>query len=193
MTSLIFATHNSNKSKEIASLLPDTFQVYNLSDLNYLYEIPETKNTLEGNAILKAQTIFDIFHQPVFSDDSGLEVEALNGAPGVFSARYAGKPRDDKKNMDLLITNLKDKSNLNARFRTVIAFHDTQQIHLFEGIVKGTITLQPRGNMGFGYDPIFVPDGQFKTFAEMSLEQKNMFSHRSKAFQQLISFILKYK
>lgn len=193
MTSLIFATHNSNKSKEIASLLPDFFQIINLSDLNYLTEIPETENTLEGNAILKAQTIFDTFQQPVFSDDSGLEVEALNGAPGVFSARYAGEPRDDKKNMDLLINNLKDKSNLHARFRTVIAYHDTQQIHLFEGVIDGTITLQPRGQMGFGYDPIFIPNGQTKTFAEMTLKQKNVFSHRSKAFQQLISFLLKYK
>ncbi len=193
MTSLIFATHNSNKSKEIASLLPDFFHIINLSDLNYLTEIPEIENTLEGNAILKAQTIFDTFQQPVFSDDSGLEVEVLNGAPGVFSARYAGEPRDDKKNMDLLINNLKDKSNLHARFRTVIAYHDIQEIHLFEGVIDGTITLQPRGQMGFGYDPIFIPKGQTKTFAEMTLEQKNMFSHRSKAFQQLISFLLKYK
>lgn len=193
MTSLIFATHNPNKAKEIASLLPDSIQIINLSDLNYHTEIPETENTLEGNAKLKAQTIFDAFQQPVFSDDSGLEVEALHGAPGVFSARYAGEPRDDQKNIDLLISNLKDKSNLNARFRTVIAYHDTQQIHLFEGVIQGTITLQPRGNMGFGYDPVFIPIGQSKTFAEMTLDQKNRYSHRSKAFHSLISFLLEYK
>lgn len=193
MTSLIFATHNPNKAKEIASLLPDSIQIINLSDLNYHTEIPETENTLEGNAKLKAQTIFDAFQQPVFSDDSVLEVEALHGAPGVFSARYAGEPRDDQKNIDLLISNLKDKSNLNARFRTVIAYHDTQQIHLFEGVIQGTITLQPRGNMGFGYDPVFIPIGQSKTFAEMTLDQKNRYSHRSKAFHSLISFLLEYK
>lgn len=193
MTSLIFATHNPNKAKEIASLLPDSIQIINLSDLNYHTEIPETENTLEGNAKLKAQTIFDAFQQPVFSDDSGLEVEALHGAPGVFSARYAGEPRDDQKNIDLLISNLKDKSNLHARFRTVIAYHDTQQIHLFEGVIQGTITLHPRGQMGFGYDPVFIPKGQSKTFAEMTLDQKNRYSHRSKAFQSLISFLLEYK
>lgn len=193
MSSLIFATHNSNKSKEIASLLPGTFQILNLSDLNYSLEIPETENTLEGNAIIKAQTIFETFQQPVFSDDSGLEVEALHGAPGVFSARYAGEPKDDHKNIKLLLNNLKDKGNRKARFRTVIAYHDTQQIHLFEGIILGTISLNPRGNLGFGYDPIFIPKGQSKTFAEMTLEQKNVFSHRSKAFQKLISFMISEK
>ncbi len=190
MNHLIFASHNLNKSVEIKLLLEDqSLFVKNLFDINYQSEILETGATLQENALIKAKTIHDITNQPVFSDDSGLEVEALHGAPGVYSARYAGIPRDDQKNMELLLQNLKNHENRAAQFKTVICFANKNQYHFFEGIVKGSIALKPRGEMGFGYDPIFIPEGYQQTFAEMTATEKSQISHRARALQYFLAYI----
>lgn len=186
---LVFATHNKNKAKEIASLLPSNFEILTLSDLDLQEEIPETENTLEGNAELKAAYIKDNFGLDCFADDTGLEVAALENAPGVRSARYAGEPANDDENIKLLLKNLEPHQDRSAQFRTFICLKIGNQTYHFEGIIKGTITQKCIGNKGFGYDPIFVPEGFTNTFAEMDLLDKNNISHRGKAIKKMVDFL----
>tara|TARA_B100000524_G_scaffold81771_3_gene37553 strand:+ start:13896 stop:14480 length:585 start_codon:yes stop_codon:yes gene_type:complete len=187
---LIFATANDNKAIELQELMGDLIQIQSLKDLSFTQEIEETETTLEGNSKLKAHVVFDAYNRPCFADDTGLEVEALNGAPGVFSARYSGPNCNSSENMALLLKNLANFSNKKARFRTVITYRDEMEIIQFEGIVNGIIIGKGRGNYGFGYDPIFIPDGSQLTFAEMPLEEKNKFSHRARAFEKLKSYLM---
>lgn len=186
---LVFATHNHNKAKEIQALVPDGIEIMTLDQINCFEDIPETENTLEGNARLKASYIVDQFHMNCFADDTGLEIEALNGEPGIYSARYAGGARDNNANMDLVLEKLKFQTNRSAQFRTVIALFWKEEMHLFEGIVKGKILTQKHGKDGFGYDPIFEPEGCGKSFAEMSLTEKNTVSHRARALHKMIDFL----
>ena len=189
MTKLIFATHNKNKLKEVRSLIPNTIELLNLDDINLLEEIEETATTIEGNALLKAQTIYKQTGINCFADDSGLLVDALDGAPGVFSARYAGEHKSDSDNLEKLLKELSNKDNRNAHFKTVMALIIDGKEYLFEGIINGTITAEKSGANGFGYDPIFLPNGYSETFAEMSSEIKNVISHRAKAMKKLIEFV----
>lgn len=186
---LIFASQNSHKVKEINNILGDAFSITGLKEINFFEEIPETENTLEGNALQKARFIHKISGKDVFADDTGLEVEALNGEPGVRSARFAGESKDSNANIDKLLTLLSDIPNKNARFRTVIALIYNGKEYLFEGIVEGSIIMERRGNEGFGYDPIFVPKGYNCSFAEMTLDEKNKISHRARAFEKLRMFL----
>ena len=186
---LIFATSNQNKVLEIQKILPKKFNIKSLKDLNYFEDVPENENTIEGNAIFKAKYIYEKFNINVFADDTGLEVEALNGEPGVHSARYAGKTSNSEKNIKKLLKNLKNIKNRNARFKTVIALIIDNKLHIFSGIVEGYILDSPKGNNGFGYDPIFCPNGFDKSFAELTLKEKNLISHRSLAMKKLIDFI----
>jgi XTP/dITP diphosphohydrolase len=186
---LIFATSNQNKVLEIQKILPKKFNIKSLKDLNYFEDVPENENTIEGNAIFKAKYIYEKFNINVFADDTGLEVEALNGEPGVHSARYAGTTRNSEKNIKKLLKNLKNIKNRNARFKTVIALIIDNKLHIFSGIVEGYILDSPKGNNGFGYDPIFCPNGFDKSFAELTLKEKNLISHRSFAMKKLIDFI----
>ena len=190
---LVFASNNKNKIKEIQQLLPDTIELLSLEAIGCHEEIPETADTIEGNAILKANYITQKYGYDCFADDTGLEVEALNGAPGVYSARYAGMQRNAEDNMNLLLENLKDKNNRTAQFKTVIALNINGKQQLFTGIAKGEITLEKSGNQGFGYDPVFQPEGYKKTFADLDLEIKNQISHRGKATQLLISYLTETK
>lgn len=191
MSSILFASHNTYKAKEIASLLPDHLKLITLSDLNYYEEIPETGTTLKENALFKAKFTYDKFNCNCFADDSGLEVEALNNEPGVYSARYAGPQKNDGANMDKLLNSLKDVNNRIARFKTVIAFIYEGKEYFFEGIINGKITNTKTGTNGFGYDPIFMPEGFNKTFAEMSSDEKNSISHRAIAVKKMIDFLKK--
>lgn len=198
---IVFATNNQHKLDEIRSILGNDIEVVSLADIGCHEDIPETGNTLEENALMKAQYVYDHYHVNCFADDTGLEVEALNGAPGVYSARYAGGVgHDSQANMDKLLNELKDEANRRARFRTVIALIEKKdicpcgctsikQIHRFEGIVNGQITRQKSGAEGFGYDPIFQPDGYDKTFAELGNEVKNHISHRARATQKLAEYL----
>jgi XTP/dITP diphosphohydrolase len=186
---LIFATSNQNKVLEIQKILPKKFNIKSLKDLNYFEDVPENETTIEGNAIFKAKYIYKKFNINVFADDTGLEVEALNGEPGVHSARYAGTTRNSEKNIKKLLKNLKNIKNRNARFKTVIALIIDNKLHIFSGIVEGYILDSPKGNNGFGYDPIFCPNGFDKSFAELTLKEKNLISHRSLAMKKLIDFI----
>jgi XTP/dITP diphosphohydrolase len=186
---LCFATNNKHKIEEAASAAGSAIQIISLSDLSITEELAETRDTLEGNALQKAEYVFDKTGVPCFADDSGLEVEALAGAPGVFSARYAGPGKRDGDNIRLLLENLKGNTNRAARFRTIIALVGLGNPELFEGSVEGTILHEQRGAGGFGYDPVFKPNGTNLTFAEMSLEEKNAISHRAKAIQKLITFL----
>ena len=186
---LIFATSNQNKVLEIQKILPKKFNIKSLKDLNYFEDVPENENTIEGNAVFKAKYIYKKFNINVFADDTGLEVEALNGEPGVHSARYAGKTRNSEKNIKKLLKNLKNIKNRNARFKTVIALIIDNKLHIFSGIIEGYILDSPKGNNGFGYDPIFCPNGFDKSFAELTLKEKNLISHRSLAMKKLIDFI----
>ena len=186
---LIFATSNHNKVLEIQKILPKKFNIKSLKDLNYFEDVPENETTIEGNAIFKAKYIYEKFNINVFADDTGLEVEALNGEPGVHSARYAGTTRNSEKNIKKLLKNLKNIKNRNARFKTVIALIIDNKLHIFSGIVEGYILDSPKGNNGFGYDPIFCPNGFDKSFAELTLKEKNLISHRSFAMKKLIDFI----
>jgi XTP/dITP diphosphohydrolase len=170
-------------------MLPETITILSLEDIGCLEEIPETANTIEGNAILKANYVSQKYGYDCFADDTGLEVTALNGEPGVYSARYAGEQRDANDNMDKLLINLKDKSNREAQFKTVITLNLKGQQYLFTGIAKGEITFEKSGSQGFGYDPIFRPEQYVETFAQLSLEIKNKISHRGKATSQLIAFL----
>ena len=186
---LIFATSNQNKVLEIQKILPKKFNIKSLKDLNYFKDVPENENTIDGNAVFKAKYIYEKFNINVFADDTGLEVEALNGEPGVRSARYAGTARNSTKNIKKLLKNLKNIKNRNARFKTVIALIIDNKLHKFSGIVEGYILDSPKGNNGFGYDPIFCPNGFDKSFAELTLNEKNLISHRSLAMKKLIDFI----
>jgi len=186
---LIFATHNPNKVKEIKNQLGEGFQVKSLSEIDFHDEIPETEDTLEGNALLKVRAIHQKNGLNCFADDTGLEVEALNGQPGVYSARYAGEACDANDNMELLLTNLKDKPSRKARFRTVVALILNNKEFTFEGICEGEILHDKTGKDGFGYDPIFQPKGFDRSFAQMTLEEKNVISHRGLAVKKLIDFL----
>lgn len=186
---LVFASNNKNKIKEIQLLLPNSIQILSLEDIGCNEDIPETADTIEGNAILKANYVTQKYGYDCFADDSGLEVAALNGEPGVFSARYAGEPKNDENNIDKLLANLKDVNNKKANFKTIICLNLKGEQHLFTGIRNGQIIEERIGNNGFGYDPIFVADGYQKTFAELSLEEKARISHRGIAVKKLIDFL----
>ena len=186
---LIFASHNEHKTTEIRQLLPPEIQLLSLNDLNYHDEIEESAATLEGNALLKATHVFTLFKLPCFADDSGLEVEALDNRPGVYSARYAGEPKNDERNTAKLLDDLKESTNRSARFRTVISLILPTTSLSFEGIIEGEITHEKKGSNGFGYDPVFQPIESSITFAQMSMEQKNTISHRALALEKMISFL----
>lgn len=188
---LVFASNNKNKIQEIQALVPNTIQIVSLEDIGCTEDIPETADTIEGNAILKANYVSEKYGYDCFADDTGLEVEALNGAPGVYSARYAGEQKDANDNMDKLLSELKDKSNRKANFKTVIALNLNGKQNLFTGIINGKIIEEKIGTNGFGYDPIFVADGFDKTFAELSMEEKSTISHRGIAVKELILFLQK--
>lgn len=187
---LVFATNNAHKLQEVSAILGDSVELLSLNDIGCKADIPETADTLEGNALMKAHYIYDNYHVDCFADDTGLEVEALNGAPGVYSARYAGGDgHDSEANMNKLIEELKGKQNRKARFRTVIALIIDGKEYLFEGIVNGEIIEERRGGSGFGYDPIFIPEGYNETFAELGSEVKNQISHRARAVHKLCEFL----
>ena len=186
---LVFASNNQNKIKEIQLLLPQSIQILSLEAIGCLEEIPETADTIVGNAILKANYISEKYGYNCFADDTGLEVEALNGEPGVYSARYAGEQKDANDNMDKLLINLQQKANRSAQFKTVIALNLDGKQTLFIGIIKGKIIEEKIGTNGFGYDPIFVADDYTKTFAELTIEEKSKISHRGLAVKQLIDFL----
>lgn len=185
---LVFASNNANKIKEIQQLVPATIEIISLNDIGCTEDIPETSDTIEGNAILKANYITEKYGYDCFADDSGLEVEALNGAPGVYSARYAGEPKNDDANMDKLLANLKNATNRKANFKTVICLNIKGEQHHFTGIINGKIISKKVGTNGFGYDPIFVAEGYTKTFAELTMEEKSSISHRGQAVKQLVAF-----
>lgn len=186
---IVFATHNRHKSEEACQILGPRWTLRNLHDLGQTEEIPETADTLQGNALQKAQFVYDKYHLSCFADDTGLEVESLNGAPGVYSARYAGEHCSFADNVNKLLHEMQGKTNRRACFKTVVALILDGKTHFFEGRVDGTIIETPRGGEGFGYDPVFVPDGFNETFAEMSAEQKNKISHRGRAMAKLIEFL----
>jgi XTP/dITP diphosphohydrolase len=186
---LIFATHNRNKAIEIQKILVNNIQVHTLEDIGFQEEIPEDQSTIEGNSAFKAQFIYENFKENCFADDTGLEIEALNGRPGVHSARYAGDLKDAEANINRVLQELNGTSNRNARFKTVISLIIDGQIHQFEGIVNGRIIEEKKGSKGFGYDPIFIPENESKTFAEMELNEKNKFSHRTRAIEKMINFL----
>jgi XTP/dITP diphosphohydrolase len=189
---IIFATNNEHKFKEIKAILPSDIDLLSLADAGISDDIPETGDTLEENAMIKARTISKLTGFTAFADDTGLEIQSLGGAPGVMSARFAGDEKDMDKNIEKVISLLDGKSNRRARFRTVIAFVRGDEEHSFEGIAEGTIITEKRGNSGFGYDPVFLPDNSDLTFAEMKPEQKYAISHRSAAFRKLADFLSDY-
>jgi XTP/dITP diphosphohydrolase len=186
---LVFATHNLHKLEEVKTLLHSNITVLSLKDINYTDEIEENETTLEGNALIKAKTIFKSIQENCFADDSGLLVDALNGEPGVYSARYAGSQKNDNDNMNKLLDKLKDIENRKAQFKTVLALILNEKEYLFEGIVHGVIAHEKKGTQGFGYDPIFIPEGFSKSFAELTSSEKSMISHRSIALKKLITFL----
>lgn len=190
---LVFASNNKNKIKEIQELLPASIEILSLESIGCHEEIPETANTIEGNAILKANYVTEKYGYNCFADDTGLEIDALNGEPGVYSARYAGEQKNAEDNMDKVLNALNNNNNRTAQFKTVIALNINGDQQLFTGIAKGQITTEKSGNQGFGYDPIFQPEGFQETFADLSLETKNKISHRGKATQLLISFLNELK
>ena len=189
MKKLVFATNNPYKIKEVQAMLPSDIQLFSLKTIGCQEDIPETADTIEGNAILKAQYIKNNYGYNVFADDTGLEIETLNYEPGVRSARYAGEHKNSLDNMNLVLQKMKGKTNRKARFKTIFALYIDNKLHLFEGIIQGVIAQNPKGSNGFGYDPIFIPDGYEQTFAEISNQEKNKISHRAKATQQLVSFL----
>ncbi len=188
---LIFATHNQNKFNEVKLLMPQHIELLSLNDIGLTEEIPETGKTLEENALCKADFVTLHYDLPCFSDDTGLLIDALNGAPGVYSARYAGGDKNADKNMDKVLKAMKDKESRAAHFKTVIALNLNGESILFKGIVHGEITKKRQGSAGFGYDPIFKPMGYLQTFAELSLSEKNEIGHRGKAIEQLIDHLQK--
>lgn len=185
---IVFATHNKNKLKEVQCMLSDSITLLSLDTIECFDEIPETAETLEGNAILKANYITEKYGYDCFADDTGLEVEALDGAPGVYSARYAGQENDANANVQKLLKAMDGYTDRNAQFRTVIALNLKGKQYLFEGICKGEIIKNPQGENGFGYDPIFKPEGFDKSFAEMDMKEKGLISHRGKAIAKLVKF-----
>ena len=186
---LVFASSNSNKIAEIQNLLPPSIQILSLKDIGCTEEIAETAGTIEGNAILKANYVTEKYGYDCFADDSGLEIDYLNGAPGVYSARFAGEQKNDQDNIDKVLIELKDIDNRKANFKTVIALNLNKQQHLFTGIINGDIITTQRGNQGFGYDPIFQPNNYDITFAEMNQQEKSAISHRGLAVKQLLDFL----
>ena len=188
---LVVATNNAHKLEEIAAILGDEMELLSLKDINCHADIPETADTLEGNARQKAMYIYENYGMDCFADDTGLEVDALNGAPGVYSARYAGDGHDSEANMQKLLHELEGKKNRKAQFRTAICLIQEGKEYLFEGIVKGEIIQEKRGGAGFGYDPIFVPEGYEQTFAELGNDVKNTISHRARAVEKLCLFLKK--
>ena len=190
---IVFATNNAHKLSEIRQILGHRIEVLSLSDIGCHADIPETADTLESNALQKAEYVVDHYHISCFADDTGLEVDALGGAPGVFSARYAGEGHDSEANMSKLLGELGENNNRKARFRTVIALitldGDHREVNTFEGIVEGQITHERHGDEGFGYDPIFQPDGYDKTFAQLGMDIKNHISHRARATEKLARFL----
>lgn len=189
---LVFATNNQHKIKEVTHLLPAELQLISLKDIECEDDLPETGVKLEDNARQKARYVHDKFGVDCFADDTGLEIEALNGRPGVYSARYAGPSCIAEDNVLKVLTEMQGVQNRKARFRTVIALYLGDQEYIFEGSIEGRITETPVGSHGFGYDPVFIPEGEQRTFAEMSLEEKNRFSHRSNAMRKLSDFLKQY-
>lgn len=189
MRKLVFATNNKHKLEEVKDVSLGHIEILSLKEINCFDEIPETADTLEGNALLKARHINDKYGYDCFADDTGLEVEALDGRPGVYSARYAGEEQDAVKNMQKLLSELDGKENRKARFRTVVTLIENGKISFFEGIIKGHITSSPSGNAGFGYDPVFIPEGYSQTFAELGSELKNKISHRALAINELKKYL----
>ncbi|CAL2101811.1 dITP/XTP pyrophosphatase [Tenacibaculum sp. 190130A14a] len=186
---LVFATNNLNKLSEVQKMLPESIQLLSLKDINCFDDIEETATTLEGNAQIKANHITENFGYNCFADDTGLEVKSLNGEPGVYSARYAGEPANAENNMQKLLSELGDNSDRNAQFRTSICLNLDGKQYLFDGICNGTILSEKQGEKGFGYDPIFQPEGYTQSFAEMSADEKNAISHRGRAIQKLVDFL----
>ncbi|VXC34392.1 non-canonical purine NTP diphosphatase [Maribacter litoralis] len=186
---LVFATHNPNKLKEVQQMVTDQIELINLDTIGCSTDIPETAQTLEGNAKIKADFVTNNYNLSCFADDTGLLVNALNGEPGVYSARYAGEHNDSNANMNKLLVNLKNKSDRSAHFKTVIVLNLNGETHIFEGKIEGVITESKRGKNGFGYDPIFQPNGYKETFAELPLSIKNEISHRAQAFKKLIAYL----
>ena len=187
----VFATNNAHKLEEVTAILGDKIELLSMKDIHCHADIPETADTLEGNALLKARYIFEIYNMDCFADDTGLEVEALNGAPGVYSARYAGDAHNSEANMRKLLQDMEGIENRKAQFRTVFALIINGKEHLFEGIVKGEITKHRCGSSGFGYDPVFIPEGYTQTYAEMGNTLKNKISHRALATNKLCNFLSK--
>ena len=192
MIQIVFATNNQNKLKEVQAQLPDEIKLISLKDIGCYEDIPETQKTIEGNAIQKANYIKMKYNKDCFADDTGLEVMALNGAPGVHSARYAGPEKNSKKNIEKLLSSLEKTANRSAQFKTVIALHYKGELIQFEGICEGKITRTAKGSGGFGYDPIFKPSVKDKTFAELTLKAKNEIGHRGIAVAKLIAFFNKH-
>ena len=186
---IIFATNNENKTREIGNILGDEINLLSLNDLNVHEDIPENGSTLEENALQKARYIYEKFRHNVFADDTGLEIDMFNGLPGVKSARFAGENKDSEANIDKVLLMMGDSEKRTARFRTVIALIIEGKEYLFEGIAEGRITGERRGTAGFGYDPVFIPGGEYRTFAEMPLDEKNKISHRARAFEKLRTFL----
>lgn len=186
---IVFATNNENKLREIRDILGNSFTLLSLEDLDIMEEIPETQPTLEGNALQKVRHIYNLVNMNVFADDTGLEIESIDGLPGVNSARFAGEDKNSEANIEKALSMMGPAKNRNARFRTVIALIFEGKEYLFEGIVNGRILNEKRGKGGFGYDPVFVPEGKTRTFAEMSLDEKNLISHRARAFEKLKEFL----
>ena len=187
----VFATNNAHKLEEVTAILGNKIELLSMKDINCHADIPETADTLEGNALLKARYIFENYQLDCFADDTGLEVEALNGAPGVYSARYAGDAHNSEANMKKLLQDMEGIENRKAQFRTVFALIINGKEHLFDGIVKGVITKHRHGTSGFGYDPVFIPEGYTQTYAEMGNELKNKISHRALATNKLCNFLSK--
>lgn len=189
METLVFATNNKNKASEIQDMLSDQYRILTLKDIGCDVDIPETADTLEGNARIKSGYVLKNYNRPVFADDTGLEVDALNGAPGVYSARYAGEEKSSEANMDKLLNALGDSHKRHAQFRTVISLEWKGETYFFEGIVRGNIAKVKTGKNGFGYDPVFIPEGETRSFAEMEKAKKNEISHRGKAVRKLVDFL----
>lgn len=187
----VFATNNAHKLREIKAMLPQSIEILSLEEINCHVEIPETADTLEGNARIKARYVYEHYGLDCFADDTGLEVEALNGAPGVHTARYAGDNHDTEANIDKLLAELNGETNRKAKFRTVIALIERGEEHLFEGVLEGEIAEKRCGDDGFGYDPVFIPQETGKTFAELGPDTKNKISHRALAVAKLVDFISK--
>jgi XTP/dITP diphosphohydrolase len=186
---IVFATNNKNKLREIRHILGDSFTLLSLDDMNISEDIPETQPTLEGNAVQKVRFVHNLVNMNVFADDTGLEIDILNGLPGVNSARFAGEDKNSDANIEKVLSMMGNAKNRNARFRTVIALIFEGREYIFEGIVNGRILNEKKGKEGFGYDPVFVPEGSTRTFAEMPLDEKNLISHRARAFEKLREYL----